>query len=303
MQRKRSLSSGIMLILTIALAPFSVLAEPLHLNEMSEKYLQRLGFESTIPQPTLSFLSQLQTNHIHTFTHDTLDAYYKRPISLDPQIIITKFLAEQHGGLCFELNGAFCFLLQQLGFDAILVSAYVHRVEQRTFDFPIDTHAVIIVTINEQQYLVDVGFGNSLRTPIALENGMISDVSGSYKVGKDATSASYGLYKYLENEWLLQYSFTLRAQELKDFQENLDFAPKHWVSSNIVCTLGNAAGAHILLSRAPHGADRQGKLIIKSNGDQEEIPLATDAEIKKILVTCFGMSEQFVTSLPVEFSS
>src|SRR5205085_349834 len=100
-------------------------------------YLNRLGY-STFPTISLETLATLQTNHIQTFSHDTIDSFLKRPIALDPKKIIEKFLRENRGGLCFELNGAFCYLLQNLGFNAVLLSSNVKRVEKRSYDYTID---------------------------------------------------------------------------------------------------------------------------------------------------------------------
>ena len=121
------------------------------LNDICKEYIRRLGINDYDRPLNLSFLELLQTNHIHTFCHDTLDCYFKRPVSLDSEKIINKFLLEGRGGLCFELNGAFHYLLQQLGFHAELRSSHVYHVQKRPYDYSIDTHAVIVVNLEGEK--------------------------------------------------------------------------------------------------------------------------------------------------------
>lgn len=260
-------------------------------------YLAKLGFKSPLPKLSLAFLTALQTNHIHTFTHDTLDSYFKRPIILDAKIIIDKFFKEQRGGLCFELNGAFCYLLQQLGFDATLLSAHVRHFNDKVIDYPVDDHAVIMVSLNGKSYLVDVGFSDASRKPIELVTGSHEDISGIYKCSVNA--GSHELYKFLSGTWFLQYDFTLVPKKLSDFRPNLDFvfSPGHNFSSNIVCTRSTASGHIVVLCTVDDGLSMKRKLLIRNGTERQEFNIETFDEVKSLLVSKLGMSEALVIQL------
>ncbi len=262
-------------------------------------YLQRLGFQEHIPALDFSFLSTLQTNHIETFSHDTIDCYFKRDVCLDPIMLIKRFLSEHRGGLCFELNGAFCHLLKKLGFKTTLLSSHVYRVEKAIYNLPIDTHAVILVELDAQRYLVDVGFADSCRAPINIDTHEIKkDVSGSYQVIKHNEIES-GLYKFLSGEWLLQYTFTFKPRALDEFQENLHFvctSKEHEFSYNLFYTLPNRTGHKALLCLTDQTPIQKKFLLKNEHGNTKKV-LATFSEVKELLITEFGMAKEIVNML------
>ena len=62
------------------------------------------------------------------------------------------------GGWCFHLNGLFHWLLSELGFSVELTGSSIHRVDLGgTWENP--NHVVLLVHINYEAYLTDVGFG------------------------------------------------------------------------------------------------------------------------------------------------
>ena len=62
------------------------------------------------------------------------------------------------GGWCYHLNGLFQWLLCELGFSVELTGSSIHRVDLGgTWENP--NHVVLLVHINNEAYLTDVGFG------------------------------------------------------------------------------------------------------------------------------------------------
>src|SRR5690349_10075918 len=92
-------------------------------SELISIYLSRMGIEQ-LKEPNADFLFELTIKHMLAFGWDTIDLYLKRKISLEPEKIISKFIKEKRGGVCYESAIAFCYLLNRLGFDAYLASAY-----------------------------------------------------------------------------------------------------------------------------------------------------------------------------------
>ncbi len=120
------------------------------------------------------------------------------PIALDEDELYKKIVLRKRGGLCYELNGLFRWLLAQLGYRVSRIAAGVYSTERGEFG-PLLDHMALLVYL-EQTYLVDVGFGDTVRCPIALPNGEASDISGTYRVRRDELGFEvYVLEKKVEN--------------------------------------------------------------------------------------------------------
>lgn len=251
-------------------------------------YLAMMNIASIKPV-SIDFLAEVQKAHIETFAWDTLDVFLGRQVYLNPKTIVRKFKTENRGGLCFELNGAFCDLLCQLGFNAYLVSAFVHGYDDKTFNLSNDTHAAIIVTMLADQYLVDVGWGDSYRNPVQLgDNIYFSDQSGTYRLTHNAPIGKYLMEKYLNSQWHPQYSFTKQENQLIEFNPNLASlysGTNLAVYRKINCIKPTPTG-FIALS--------DDQLQIKENDCTRSIAIDNQGRIPALLKNTFHMSARFV---------
>ena len=125
-------------------------------------YLQQLGFtksESDKPiTPDLETLARLQLAHLTQYPFQSLTTILDRPVDLEDSSIYDKLVKRRAGGYCYELNGLFLSLLRHLGYEARIITGIViidNQLERQNAR----THMVIMVTIDGQNYLVDVGFG------------------------------------------------------------------------------------------------------------------------------------------------
>ncbi len=97
---------------------------------------------------------------------ENLDIVARTPISLDLEAIHEKVVTRRRGGFCYELNGLFAWLLEQLGYDVTRLSA--RTVEGIDGELgPEFDHLVLQVDLAEP-WLADVGFGDTFRTPLPL---------------------------------------------------------------------------------------------------------------------------------------
>lgn len=129
---------------------------------------------------TLNYLAQMQEQHLEFIPFENLDVLRKEPIYLNLEIIYQKVVTNTRGGFCYELNGLFQWLLTKLGFEAALIAATVLKKGNKWAKD--DTHAAIIVQL-DQPYLVDVGFGAATpRIPIPLSGEAVNDVHGIYRI-------------------------------------------------------------------------------------------------------------------------
>ena len=84
--------------------------------EKIKKYFQRIGLE--MPEhivPDSKLLMELQFAHCTTVPYENLDILRGIPLSLEIDDLYEKVVNQGKGGFCFELNGLFAWLLEQLG--------------------------------------------------------------------------------------------------------------------------------------------------------------------------------------------
>src|SRR5215471_9883357 len=130
-------------------------------------YFQRVGYKGRF-QPDLALLSALTAAHTRSIPFENLDVLLGRPISLEPDALFQKLVAERRGGYCFEQNGLFLEVLRELGFQVAPLSARVRLQRPRDYTPP-RTHVFIRVELNGESWLTDVGVGAlSLTSPLRL---------------------------------------------------------------------------------------------------------------------------------------
>ena len=206
-------------------------------------YLQRIKI-SQLEKPNLSFLSKVQEQHLLTVPFENLDIHQGEKIVLEENRIYEKIVVNERGGFCYELNGLFCWLLRSLDFSVSMVSSQVHRLAEDRFTPEFD-HMVLLVNL-EKAYLVDVGFGDTFRKPIALPDGIVEDNSGTYRVQPFGSAPdTYILQKQENNSWQHVYSFTEHPWVISDFEEMCTFhqtSSESHFTQEIICTMAIKKG-------------------------------------------------------------
>jgi N-hydroxyarylamine O-acetyltransferase len=204
------------------------------------KYLERIQIYK-IQEPSYSFLSKLQLQHLLTVPFENLDIHEGKKIVLDESLLYEKIVSRGRGGFCYELNGLFCRLLRTVGFTAQIVSARVYMPARNLFSPEFD-HMAILVDI-EDSYLVDVGFGDTFRRPIAMPDGAVEDVSGKYQIRSDKDQ--FVLEKLQSDNWQPVYSFTIQPKAISDFEEMCSFnqtSPESHFTQQLICTIATETG-------------------------------------------------------------
>lgn len=182
------------------------------------KYLKRFDAHP-VEESFLQDLARLQSLHMQKIPFENLDVIRKVPIYLNLESIYDKVVNHRRGGYCYELNGLFCWLLQQLGFDAKMISATVVKSDGSSAKK--DTHAAIIVEL-DTPYLVDAGFGDSTISPIPLGGERQTDNSGTYRID-EIEGGIYQLSRENDGKEKILYRFTLDEKRLEDFHEGCIF--------------------------------------------------------------------------------
>jgi arylamine N-acetyltransferase len=141
-------------------------------------YLERIKFPlsatSALPPPTLETLRRLVASHLQNIPWENLSLHYSTQyiVSVDKDQIFDKFVNKCKGGHCMEHTIAFATVLRSLDYDLYTVSGRLWINDQVGFTHLI--HTAIILTIDDTEYLVDVGFGGSGPTaPLPFFRGML----------------------------------------------------------------------------------------------------------------------------------
>jgi N-hydroxyarylamine O-acetyltransferase len=150
----------------------------------------------------------------------------KRPVRLDPASLEQKLLRSGRGGYCYEQNLLFAHALRALGFT---VSEHAARV---LWNVPAGVHTprvhmLLLVDLDGERYLVDVGFGGNVLTGPLLLNSQEEQATPHepFQVLKDGDR--YTVQFKLRGAWTKLYRFDLSEQLLPDHEQGNWFVSTH----------------------------------------------------------------------------
>jgi hypothetical protein len=139
----------------------------------TKAFLRRIGVGEYDGPPRLEGLSQLHAAYVDTVPYETVQYQFGQGGPLEPEAAAKRIIARQARGYCFQLNGSFALLLTELGYRVKM-----HRGGVQTPNHPGDVDAShMVLTVSglvedpEREWLVDVGLGDGLVTPMPLEPG------------------------------------------------------------------------------------------------------------------------------------
>jgi arylamine N-acetyltransferase len=174
-------------------------------EEQVTEYLKRLQIRSK-PGPTLEGLKHLCIQHLQCIPFENFSLHFtkKRPPipSLLLENVFNKIVRRKRGGYCFELNSLFAALLESLGFSIINGSARVYFESNGTPGYTNENHHIIIVNLDGESWLADVGFGGpGPCLPMTFSNSPQPTENG---IGIEQTM----LELQDENTWLVKQRFS-----------------------------------------------------------------------------------------------
>lgn len=194
-------------------------------QERIRQYLRRIDYHGPLTQDR-AVLSALQWAHLTHIPYENLDILAGIPLSLKPMDLFQKIVIDHRGGYCFELQGLFKELLKVLGFS---VEQYAARFLDEGPAVQMRRHRVLVVTIDSQRYLVDVGVRNEApRKALHLICGEVqSDGVCQYRFDRDRFFGWVLLQKEQGKDWAPMYGFTEEVQVDADFVMPSFYCEKH----------------------------------------------------------------------------
>lgn len=244
-----------------------------------DKYLKRIGYEGK-HETTLETLASLQTSHLFSVSFENLDIHNNIEIDLDKSF--DKVVNNNRGGFCYELNGLFYQLLKELGFNVKIVSARVYQGE-KGFGAEFD-HMAIIANIDNDEYLVDVGFGDFAYSPlrISLDNE-ISNLRSVFRIEKYNDVYNIVKQKSEDGSFVPKYLYSDKERVVDDFKSMCVFHQTNTEShftQNKICSLPVKDGRITLSGNT---------LIITTKSNVETRELKSEAEINDVLRDYFNI--------------
>ena len=249
-----------------------------------KQYLQRIQYSAPL-SPDVQTLFGLQRAHLLSVPFENLDIGLKRSIRLDRDALWNKIVLGRRGGFCYELNGLFAYLLEEIGFEVTYLNA---RVYNREGDLGIDfDHLALLVQLPNPtaRWLADVGFGDSFNEPLCLDGPEIQEQGlRAYRVERLRDGYTTWQRNY-DGSWERQYFFDLQPHRFPE--EYLSACNYHQTSPQSSFTRGS------IISRAtPDGrvSLEKGWLILTHNGLRTERAITSRGQYNALLQQYFGIS-------------
>ena len=243
-------------------------------------YLNRINYHGSL-EPTAETLRDLQVAHLLAVPFENLSIHSGEPIVLNDESLFEKVVQRRRGGFCYELNGLFAALLRSLGFKVEMLSAGVAN--PRGEFGPDFDHMTLMVEL-EQRWLADVGFGDSFREPLLLdERGVQKQNEREYQI---VAEDHHRMLRQRESggDWVVQYRFTLQPHVYADYAEMCHFhqtSPESHFTKAPLCSLATDDG------RITLGG---GHFITTTRtGDRSEIAVSNDNDFNQLLREHFGI--------------
>ena len=251
-----------------------------------DAYLDRIGYAGSLA-PTAATLAALHVTHLRAVPFENLDIGLGRPIQLDLPTLYAKIVTRRRGGFCYELNGLFAWLLEDLGYAVDRLAAGVAR-RDGGFGPPFD-HLTLRVHCTADgvdgaaiPWLADVGFGDSFLTPLHLDTtGEQPDGRRAYRLDRDG-DARVLWQRDFDGAWTPQHRFDLTAHQMAEYEPTCLYhqtSPQSSFTQRRVCTLATADGRVTLA---------EGRLITTRGDSREEHPVAEE-ERAAVLRDVFGV--------------
>ena len=181
-----------------------------------QQYLRKLQLNDFEPTVNLATLTKLQDAHLKYIPYENFDCLNGKITSLKRQNMFNKVIMHNRGGICFELNGLYNWLLESLGFD---VTSYSARFIDKMETYQLRRHRVMCVALGDKRYLTDVGVNSeSPRVPLEITEGLIqSDGISQYKFTRSEFWGWLLWQKERGKIWKRLFGFTEEPQIDKDF--------------------------------------------------------------------------------------
>ncbi|NOK58205.1 MAG: arylamine N-acetyltransferase [Chloroflexi bacterium AL-W] len=244
-------------------------------------YLKRINYHGS-RLPNAQTLSELQLAHLLAVPFENLSIHAGEPIVLTDKALFDKVIRRGRGGFCYELNGLFAALLRALGFEVTMLSCRVVTAEG---DFSPDFDHMALMVSLDQRWLVDVGFGDTFRQPLAIDDADVQTQFGkAYRIV--AEDAHYIMMEHKDDgTWKAEYCFSLQPYQYIDYIDMCHYhqtSPESHFTQRRICSRATPAG-RVTLSEMRF-------ITTTLSGERQEREVTSEEECTAILFKHFGIT-------------
>lgn len=133
-----------------------------------QTYLERIKYTGSL-EPNLPTLHTVHRAHLLAIPYENLDIHLGKKLTLEPSDAYQKIVLDGRGGWCFEMNGLLAWALREIGFEVRMVAGSVNRDDLTGLEY--GDHLVLLVNLEGETFVVDVGFGDGFPEPLPLVAG------------------------------------------------------------------------------------------------------------------------------------
>ncbi|WP_416972941.1 arylamine N-acetyltransferase family protein [Streptomyces sp. 4F14] len=189
-----------------------------HLLDL-DAYLARIGHPTTPVTP-----ESLHRAHKAAIAFENVDVALERGISLGLPHIQRKLVASGRGGYCFEHNLLLAAALEATG---VPVTRLLARVRQGKKLIRYRAHTTLLVDIDGETHLADVGFGaESLLAPLPLVDGA-THTEGGFTWRLVREGEDWVLQALHDDGWFDLYAFRPELHHAVDFDVSNHYTATH----------------------------------------------------------------------------
>lgn len=180
----------------------------------------------------------------------------KESVPFDQNRLRQTFIERQAGGVCYDLNHLLYEVLRIKGFDVSLLKATVFDQENDVWSATGPTHVAVLLSHQEQTYLVDMGFGVNLALrPIPLTGETITSPSGNYRIAPNGAGYQLEMLRTgQDDEFVIGYHFytqqTIEPAALSDMEQIIQEHPASPFNKRSLLAIRMADGHRILTRQA-----------------------------------------------------
>ena len=240
-----------------------------------DAYFRRIGLKGRAAAD-LPTLQAIQFGHVAAIPFENLSPLMGEAVRLDPASLEDKLVRRGRGGWCFEHNLLLAHVLRGLGFELRTLAARVRWNVAPDVSTP-RSHCLLLVAIDGERYIADVGFGGlTLTAPLALREGEQATPHEPHRLVGEGDG--FALEAKVAGEWQRLYVFDLVPALQADYEVSNWYLANHPESQfvkGLIAARADVDRRHAL---------RNGRYSIHyRDGHTERRMIADAGELKRVL--------------------
>ncbi len=251
------------------------------------QYLHKLQLNDLQPAADLKTLQKLQDAHLKYIPYENFDCLNGRITSLRHEDMFRKIILHNRGGICFELNGLYNWLLESLGYQ---VTSFAGRFIDKLEVYQLRRHRNMCIQLEGKRYITDVGVNSeSPRQPLELTENLIqSDGISQYKFTKDPFWGWLLWQKEKGKPWKRMLGFTEEPQLDKDY-----ILPSFWCDAHPDSPFNKNKNLSIFREDCNITIRKNFLKFYLGGRVKYRYNIRTGAELKEILWEYFGINVEY----------